>query len=106
MGRSYLFDCPKCGYKARVAGRAERGVRFAINTVACRNCKQLYDVVTRLKLPQPDDLAPENEALPELQRPPAIDAVLNRLSPGPAKKYRWVAFKPLCPVSPEHHVHA
>jgi hypothetical protein len=30
MGRSYWFECPKCGYRAKVSGRADRGLSFFV----------------------------------------------------------------------------
>jgi hypothetical protein len=106
MGRTYVFECTKCGCKAKVSGRPERGVRFAVNTVSCKQCKQLYDVITRLKLPQPGDREIDDEPPAEELKPPAFESVVNRLSLVKAKKYRWVAFELHCPRSPGHQVHA
>jgi len=105
MGRSCLFECPRCGYKARVSGRTEQGIRFAVQTVTCRNRKQLYDAVTRLKIPAVPDLeSVEERALPRKTRAPAFDAVLNRLSFGDPRKLQWAMFKLSCPVSLDHQV--
>jgi hypothetical protein len=51
MGRSYWFECPKCSYRAKVSGRADRGLSFFVQTILCRDCRELYDAVTRLKVP-------------------------------------------------------
>ena len=51
MGRSYWFECPKCGYRARVSGRADQGLSFVVQTILCCDCRELYDAVTRLKVP-------------------------------------------------------
>ena len=51
MGRSYWFECPKCGYRAKVSGRADRGLSFFVQTILCRDCRELYDAVTRLRVP-------------------------------------------------------
>ena len=49
MGRTYLFECSKCGYHARVAGGAAEGEHFAVQTIACADCRALHDAVTRFK---------------------------------------------------------
>ena len=51
MGRSYCFECPTCGYRAKVSGRADRGLTFFVQTILCLDCRQLYDAVTRLRVP-------------------------------------------------------
>ena len=51
MGRSYWFECPKCGYRAKVSGRADRGLSFFVQTILCRDCRELYDAVIRLRVP-------------------------------------------------------
>jgi ribosomal protein S27AE len=89
MGRSYQFDCSKCGYRAKVAGRADRGLDFFVQTIACHDCKALFDMVTRLKVP---DEEKEQGLLPPAFRrnkfflfqrntsvPPDFETVLNRL---------------------------
>ena len=51
MGRSYWFECVKCGYRAKVSGRADRGLNFFVQTILCRDCRELYDAITRVKIP-------------------------------------------------------
>ena len=51
MGRTYSFECSRCGYRVRVAGGADEGEHFAVQTIACADCKELHDVVTRFKPP-------------------------------------------------------
>jgi predicted RNA-binding Zn-ribbon protein involved in translation (DUF1610 family) len=114
MGRSYLYECPRCGYRARVSGRAENGVYFAVETVACRDCGELHDAVTRVKVP---DLEKEVHSLgsparrsiflKQLKRPgnaPSFQAVLNRLPFKGAKRFKWLRFTPQCPVNAFHRV--
>ena len=45
MGRTYSFECPKCEYRVQVAGGADEGAHFAVQTIACADCRELYDVV-------------------------------------------------------------
>jgi len=112
MGRSYWFECPRCGYRAYVAGRADRGVSFAVQTILCRDCKELYDAVTRLKIA---DGAMGSGGLPAWQpsavnsrlskgTPPSFQAALNRLPRFGVNPARWLKFNLQCPVSPLHRV--
>jgi len=115
MGRSYWFECGKCGYRAKVSGRAESGVYFASETISCRDCKQLYDAVTRVKVPDLNE--EETKAAPAgvlgskfLKQlhigkvPPTFQSVSNRLPFRGVKRFRWLAFRPQCPSSPLHRV--
>jgi len=110
MGRTYLFECAKCGYRSQVAGGAERGYHVAVQTIQCLECRELRDVVTELKVP---DTAAANlgrwkfeskrsEAGFEDGAPPSFPAALSRLVMGGGKHFRWVRYKPVCPVSTWH----
>ena len=113
MGRSYWFECTKCGYRAKVSGRADRGLNFFVQTILCRDCKELYDAVIRLRVPNEfggwanfgrlRKVGMQGTA-PRMTRPPSFQAVLNRLPPTGVKRFKWVTFKPQCPVSPIHRV--
>jgi len=93
MGRTYSFECSKCGYHARVAGGADEGGYFAVQTIACADCKELHDAVIRWKAsPRLRDNPPRTA--------PKFIALLNRLPPRGARQ--WLKFKPACPVSPLH----
>jgi hypothetical protein len=113
MGRSYWFECPRCSYRARVSGRADQGVSFVVQTILCRDCRELYDAVTRLKVP--DEWgglgtlgglrkARSSKAHPHFVSPPAFVAVLNRLPPTGAKRFKWIPLEVQCPVSAIHRV--
>jgi hypothetical protein len=93
MGRTYSFECPKCEYRVHVAGGTDEGAHFAVQTIACADCRALYDVVTRFKA------SPRQRENPPPTAPKVV-AVLARLPlPGPR---HWLKFKPACPVSPRH----
>jgi len=110
MGRSWSFECPKCGYKARVSGGPDRGFQVFIQTILCRDCKALYDAVIKLKVP--DEPKPslgavrlgtrKSPAAPE--NPPAFESILNRLPAVAPKRFKWAAYKIRCPVSLAHRV--
>lgn len=112
MGRTYLFECSKCGYRATVSGGADRGLHFAVQTILCTECKKLYDAVTELKVP----VSPSTElgrwkleayrldSVNVSSRPPTFHAALNRLLFGRAKRFRWLRFKVACPAWPRHRI--
>jgi hypothetical protein len=113
MGRSYWFECPKCAYRADVSGRADRGVSFCVQTILCRDCKELFDAVSQVKVPdQPlaqgllAGLRPAKSSnlFRSLKVAPSFQSVLNRLPPAGVKRFRWLAFKVQCPAFPWHRI--
>ena len=114
MGRTYLFQCPHCGYAAKVSGGADKGFRFTNQTVLCLDCKQLHDVVTGLKsavtpvLSEPltrkglKSLIAVRRKVPA--HPPLFAAALSFLPPTGSRHFKWLKFKPACPVSALHRV--
>jgi hypothetical protein len=113
MGRSYWFECSKCGYRAKVSGGADRGLHFFVQTIACRDCRQLYDAVTRLRVPDESGVRSllSNWRQPALmfqsrgpRFPPNFDSVLNRLLYTGTRRFKWSSFKLQCPVSALHPV--
>jgi hypothetical protein len=110
MGRTYLFECPKCSYRAKVAGGADRGVHFAVQTLCCHECKELHDAVIALKVTAPGlaALSAGSAHLKVVRKPapaaPTFLAALNRLPPAGTKRLRWVHFKLACPVSARHRI--
>ncbi len=115
MGRTYWFECARCGYRARVSGGADRGFNLFVQTVLCRDCRQLYDAVTRLKVPAEFVTAlrgkptgapptkPTGKRLPAPSPPRFQDAVDRLLYPG-AAEFAWLRFKPQCPISVLHRI--
>jgi len=113
MGRSYWFECAKCGYRTRVSGRADRGLYFFVQTILCRDCKELYDAVTRLSVPDRWNglgasgwlrRARPLDTSSGIGAPPSFQTVLNRLPPKGVKRFKWLSFKLQCPVSATHRV--
>jgi len=109
MGRTYLFECPKCGYRAKVAGGSTRGFYFAVQTILCYDCKELHDSVTALKTPAPGLAALAGGTQFKARRKqtttaPTFLAALNRLPPSGSKRLRWAYFKAACPVSARHRI--
>jgi len=114
MGRNYLFECSRCGYRARVAGGVSDGAWFIVQTVRCHQCKELHDAVVELKLAVPSlnlgkwkSTLRSRRQLLELagfKQTPAFKTLVDRLPPGGAKQYRWIKFSAACPVSARHRV--
>jgi hypothetical protein len=114
MGRSYIYECQKCGYRAIVSGRNDRGVNFAVTTIRCLDCRELRDAVTALRLSESEMQAKDNPSRPikgrvlrenwNLKLPPSAEAVFNRLAVRDGSKYRWVHYAPRCSRSPVHRI--
>jgi hypothetical protein len=115
MGRSYLFECPRCGYRAKVSGKPDRGLDLFVQTILCHDCKDLHDAVIKLRIPDESALSLPRPGLglksrrpgnPQrvANRPPSLDAALNRLLYRGIKRFKWIQFKLQCPVSPVHRV--
>lgn len=111
MGRSYWFECARCGYRAKVSGRLDRGLNLFVQTILCQDCKELYDAVTRIRVPDRTShgsieqlqhkLRPFQEGL---KRAPTFAGALNRLSLTGGQRFKWVQFPVQCPVASFHRV--
>ncbi|MCX7865896.1 hypothetical protein [Limisphaera sp. VF-2] len=115
MGRTFVFECPKCQYRAYVAGGADGGFHVAVQTILCQQCKELHDAVVRLRVPWTPPLQrgwPVQATLSRLTRqassvprhPPPFLQALNRLWPRGVRHSRWIEFPLLCPKGAWHSV--
>ena len=110
MGRTYLFECPKCAYRALVAGSAAEGARFSVQTILCYECRELHDAVVSFKVALPrlaGDIGAATRLAGKpklLKTAPSIAAVLNRLPLPGRTRSRWLYFNPACPVSARHRI--
>jgi hypothetical protein len=112
MGRTYWFECSKCGYRAQVSGKSDRGLNFFVQTIVCEDCKALYDAVTRFRVPQESNGMKFSFGLNGLRHSlqqrnaaaPSFQSAMNRLPYKSVPRYKWLHFKPQCPVSPVHRV--
>ncbi|MGA9450369.1 MAG: hypothetical protein WBW41_03385 [Verrucomicrobiia bacterium] len=120
MGRTYHFDCPYCHYQARVSGGADTGLNCAVQTIVCLDCRQLFDVFTRLRQREGDEKPPSAEVKTKPRRgllsnvvliPPLrlMENVWSVFSPGrrssaPPRQWRWENVKPVCPVAGFHRI--
>ena len=111
MGRTFLFECPRCHYRATVAGGADRGFNCFVQTIVCRECASLYDAVTRLRMVASQKRQfiglrwrPLTQSAELDELPPSAAAWHNRLLFGGIGDSQWVTLKLRCPVSKKHHV--
>jgi hypothetical protein len=99
MGRTYHFECPYCQYRAKVSGGADSGLHCEVQTVVCRDCRELLDVF--IKLRRPADFKPKIK-FPGCFRPEVPPVVL-RDGSGKSRLV-WEKFSPRCPVDAKHVV--
>lgn len=113
MGRSYWYECGRCGYRAKVSGQADRGLHLFVQTILCRDCKQLYDAVIRLRVSRDSLVAtrpligtrPNSAGQVRADGPaPDFQSALNRLAYAGLRQAMWVQYPPRCPVSSRHRV--
>lgn len=100
MGKTYLFECPHCQYCAKISGGADGGLHCEIQTVKCRDCRELMDVYTRVRRRTG---AGEKDAakFPGFFRPEIPPLVLRDEKIG---RLVWKKFVLSCPVSAKHFV--
>jgi hypothetical protein len=106
MGKSYLFECAHCGYRAAVSGRADAGHEVRVQTARCKDCRTLFDAVVALRSQE------RLTSLPGLRRtlrhsaepPPSLAAALNQLPRPATTRHRWHTYELACPNDPNHRV--
>ncbi len=107
MGRTYIFECPQCQYRTKVSGGMDSGVHCQIQTVVCRDCKELFDVFTRQRRHVG---AADIIRFPGFYRPEIPPVVLGESSVHPRRepprRLVWRDFKLACPVESAHFVEA
>jgi hypothetical protein len=120
MGRTFYFDCPHCQYQAHVSGGADTGINCAVQTVVCLDCRQLFDVFTRLRR-RVDKDKPSPASVPARSSRSLLSAVIiipplwlvenawsvfsPQLRPqAPRRQWRWEEVKLVCPVTDSHRV--
>jgi hypothetical protein len=99
MGRTYHFECPYCHYRAKVSGGTDSGMHCEVQTVVCRDCRELLDVFVKLRRHVG---AGEKIKFPAFFRPEIPPVVLRDGSAG--QRLVWQKFQPSCPVAVKHFV--
>lgn len=103
MGRTYHFECPYCQYRAKVSGGADSGIHCEVQTVVCRDCRELFDVFTKVRRPA-DGSSSAATKFPGFFRPEIPPVILQGGISG--QRLIWEKFKPACPVDSKHFVEA
>ena len=49
MGRNFHFQCTQCQYHAGISGGMDSGLNCDVQTILCRECRELFDVFTRIR---------------------------------------------------------
>ena len=101
VGKTYHFECPYCHYRAKISGGADSGVHCEVQTVVCRDCRELMDVFTRVRRREGAETV---KKFPGFFRPEIPPVVLRDGSP--AGRLVWQKFAPACPMEPKHIVEA
>ena len=95
MGKTYQFECELCQYRVKVSGGADAGLDCEVQTVACRDCRSLFDVFTRVRrrATTTAKLKPLSLEIPPLQ-----------LRTVPTQPPGWKKVELACPNSDRHRV--
>ena len=105
MGRTFQFECPWCQYRAQLSGGADSGMHCDVQTIFCRDCRQLFDVFTRIQRRKPEKEAVATKRFRAL-RPEIPPVVLRNGSfhplNHPLQPLVWEKIKLACPVNPKH----
>jgi len=105
VGKTYLYECPQCQYRAKISGGVDGGLHCEIQTVICRDCRQLYDVIKRQRR-RVD--AVDRVRFPGFYRPEIPPVILGQssvnASPAPPVSLVWQDIGLACPVDPKHFV--
>jgi hypothetical protein len=99
MGRTYHFECPYCQYRAKITGGTDSGVHCEVQTVACRDCRELLDVFIKLRRPAG---AVKPAKFPGFFRPDVPPVVLREASG--QRRLVWEKFALACPLDAKHTV--
>jgi hypothetical protein len=108
MGRTYHFHCTQCQYHAYLSGGADSGLNCDVQTIHCRECRELFDVLTRVRrVAGHPELARKFSAFMQTEIPPVIlrDSLFAAKRAVP-RRFEWQKIKPACPVSAKHFVEA
>jgi hypothetical protein len=95
MGKTYVFECGLCHYRAKISGGGDSGVDCEVQTIACRDCRELFDVFRRAR----------RQSAPAAKFKPSHPEIPPVALPGsPARANGWQEFKLACPVNRKHLV--
>ncbi len=107
MGRTFHFECPVCQYRARLSGGFDSGLHCEVQTMVCRECRELFDALLKVRTRRRETLEIATRRLPakEADIPPVV---LRQGSFQPLEiavaPLEWKQFKLACPTNPRHRV--
>jgi hypothetical protein len=105
VGKTYLFECPQCQYRVKISGGADSGLHCEIQTVICRECRELFDVFRRQR--KREDSV-DRIKFPGFYQPDIPPVILRESSiaprPKPLAALIWRVTELACPVEPTHFV--
>ncbi|MGD1088272.1 MAG: hypothetical protein ABR955_06050 [Verrucomicrobiota bacterium] len=108
MGRTFHYQCSQCPYHARLSGGADSGVNCDVQTIICRECRELFDVFTRVRrVAGHKEFARNLSAFARPEIPPVIlrDSLFAPKRAEP-RRFEWQKIKLECPVAAKHFVEA
>jgi hypothetical protein len=108
MGRTFHYYCTQCQYRARISGGADSGLNCDVQTIFCRECRELFDVFTRVRrLAGRKEFARNISAFERPEIPPVIlrQSLFARKAAEP-RRFEWQKMKLECPVTAKHFVEA
>jgi len=103
MGKSYLFECSKCGYRAVACGGVADGRDLRVQTVLCKDCRSIYDCVIGLRAVGGRPLWKQFDPLSQ-DIAPSLESVLKQLPLSPQEATFWKEFELACPKEATHRV--
>jgi hypothetical protein len=108
VGKTFQFECSQCQYRAQISGGADAGLDCDVQTVVCRDCRELFDVITRVRRAVDEKEFPRKfSAINRPEIPPVIlrDSLFAAKRAAP-RRFEWRKLKLQCPVAPKHFVEA
>ena len=109
MGKTYIFDCPRCGYRAKVSGGVDDGFGRIIQTIECCDCRQLHDVPIRVRATDAEVRAQKNTlgkkpftTIAGGGDPTLFSVMADKMLIAGLTQTKWSVLKPVCPVSRLH----
>jgi hypothetical protein len=108
VGKTYHYQCLRCQYHADISGGADSGVNCDVQTIVCKDCRELFDVFTRVRrVIGRRELARNFSAFNRPEIPPVIlrDSLF-AVKPAVPRRFEWHKMELECPVSPKHFVEA
>ena len=99
VGKTYQFECPQCHYRAKISGGADSGIHCEVQTVVCRDCRELMDVFTKVRRREGGD---EQIKFPGFFRPEIPPVILREGKKG--ERLVWQKCVVSCPLDSKHRV--